>query len=172
MARMWEYRDDHEPEESREKARERHAQAMAEMKERRKREKHEKYLAEAKANANAREKVVALRKVEPMEQNTMSNTTPQFITVEQYNAMIEKFKRFVAHVNRNFNELAQQVEQLKETVNALKPGKQTKKFQGRSVELEAEIEELTAGSTPEIDTSNTTDVAGKVAAAMAKGNAQ
>ena len=100
------------------------------------------------------------------------NTMPeQYVTIEQYNAMIEKFRRFVAHVNQNFNQLAQQVEQLREEVNALKPGKQTKKsgFQGRSAELEAEVADLTAGSTPEIDTTNVTEISAKVAAALAKG---
>ena len=96
------------------------------------------------------------------------NTMPeQYVTIEQY-------RRLVKHVNEltaNFNTINQEVEQLKETVNALKPGKQTKKsgFQGRSAELEAELDDLSPSKTPEIDT---TEVASKLAKVLAKGNAQ
>jgi hypothetical protein len=160
MARMWEYRDEHELAEGKRKRQEEHARYTMEMKERRRRK-----------NASARERILAMRKAEPMEQVTMTEQSQQFVTVEQYNAMIQKFKRFVAHVNQNFNELAKEVEQLKETVNALKPGKQTKKsgFQGRSAELEAELDDLSPSKTPEIDT---TEVASKLAKVLAKGNGQ
>ena len=96
------------------------------------------------------------------------NTMPeQYVTIEQY-------RRLVKHVNEltaNFNTINQEVEQLKETVNALKPGKQTKKsgFQGRSAELEAELDDLSPSKIPEIDT---TEVASKLAKVLAKGNAQ
>ena len=143
MARMWEYRDKHEREEAKEKAHARHSQALAEMKERTAREKRE-------ANAQAREKILALRKAEPFGENAMSDAAPQYVTIEQY-------RRLVKHVNEltaNFNTINQEVEQLKETVNALMPRKQTKKsgFQERSAELEAELDDLSPSKTPEIDT--------------------
>jgi hypothetical protein len=124
MARMWEYRDDHEREESREKAREKHAAALNEMKERRRRER-----------ANEREKVLALRKAEPMEQVTMSEQSQQYVTVEQFNKLVEKYKSLAQFVNKlvsNFNELNQQVEQLKPQP----------KFKGRNAELEAEVADV------------------------------
>lgn len=97
-----------------------------------------------------------------------SNTMPeQYVTIEQY-------RRLVKHVNElttNFNTINQEVEQLKETLNALKPGKQNKKsgFQGRSAELEAELDDLSPSKTPEIDTAG---VASKLAKVLAKGNAE
>ena len=96
------------------------------------------------------------------------NTMPeQYVTIEQY-------RRLVKHVNEltaNFNTINQEVEQLKETINALKPEKQTKRsgFQGRSADLEAEVADLSVSDTPEIDT---TTVASKLAAVLAKGSAQ
>lgn len=160
MARMWEYRDEHELAEGKRKRQEDHARFLAEAKARKAREKRE-------ANAQAREKILALRKVEPFGENTMSDAAPQYVTIEQY-------RRLVKHVNEltaNFNTINQEVEQLKETVNALKPGKQNKKsgFQGRSAELEAELDDLSPSKTPEIDT---TEVASKLAKVLAKGNAQ
>ena len=160
MARMWEYRDEHELAEGKRKHQEDHARFLAEAKARKAREKRE-------ANAQAREKILALRKAEPFGENAMSDAAPQYVTIEQY-------RRLVKHVNEltaNFNTINQEVEQLKETVNALKPGKQTKKsgFQGRSAELEAELDDLSPSKTPEIDT---TEVASKLAKVLAKGNAQ
>jgi hypothetical protein len=96
------------------------------------------------------------------------NTMPeQYVTIEQY-------RRLVKHVNEltaNFNTINQEVEQLKQEVSALKSQKQAKKtgFTGRSAELEAEVADLSVSDTPEIDT---TTVASKLAAALAKGNAQ
>ena len=96
------------------------------------------------------------------------NTMPeQYVTIEQY-------RRLVKHVNEltaNFNTINQEVEQLKETLTALKPEKQNKKsgFQGRSAELEAELDDLSPSKTPEIDTA---EVASKLAKVLAKGNAQ
>ncbi len=160
MARMWEYRDEHELAEGKRKRQEDHARFLAEAKSRKAREKRE-------ANAQAREKILALRKAEPFGENTMSDAAPQYVTIEQY-------RRLVKHVNEltaNFNTVNQEVEQLKQEVSALKPGKQTKKsgFQGRSAELEAELADLSPSKTPEIDT---TTVASKLAAALAKGHAQ
>jgi hypothetical protein len=160
MAHMWEYRDEHELAEGKRKHQEDHARFLDEVQERKAREKRE-------ANAQAREKILALRKAEPFGENTMSDAEPQYVTIEQY-------RRLVKHVNEltaNFNTINQEVEQLKETVNTLKPGKQTKKsgFQGRSAELEAELDDLSPSKTPEIDT---TEVASKLAKVLAKGNAQ
>ena len=160
MARMWEYRDEHELAEGKRKRQEDHARFLAEAKARKAREKRE-------ANAQAREKILALRKAEPFGENTMSDAAPHYVTIEQY-------RRLVKHVNEltaNFNTINQEVGQLKETVNALKPGKQPKKsgFQGRSAELEAELDDLSPIKTPEIDT---TEVASKLAKVLAKGNAQ
>jgi hypothetical protein len=160
MAHMWEYRDEHELAEGKRKHQEDHARFLDEVQERKAREKRE-------ANAQAREKILALRKAEPFGENTMSDAAPQYVTIEQY-------RRLVKHVNEltaNFNTINQEVEQLKETVNTLKPGKQTKKsgFQGRSAELEAELDDLSPSKTPEIDT---TEVASKLAKVLAKGNAQ
>jgi len=96
------------------------------------------------------------------------NTMPeQYVTIEQY-------RRLVKHVNEltaNFNTINQEVEQLKQEVSALKSQKQAKKtgFTGRSAELEAEVADLSVSATPEIDT---TTVASKLAAALAKGNGQ
>ena len=160
MARMWEYRDEHELAEGKRKRQEDHARFLAEAKARKAREKRE-------ANAQAREKILALRKAEPFGENTMSDAAPQYVTIEQY-------RRLVKHVNEltaNFNTINQEVEQLKQEVSALKSQKQAKKtgFTGRSAELEAEVADLRVSDTPEIDT---TTVASKLAAALAKGNGQ
>lgn len=160
MARMWEYRDEHELAEGKRKRQEDHARFLAEAKARKTREKRE-------ANAQAREKILALRKAEPFGENTMSDAAPQYVTIEQY-------RRLVKHVNEltaNFNTINQEVEEFKQEVSALKSQKQGKKtsFAGRSAELEAELDDLSPSKTPEIDT---TEVASKLAKVLAKGNAQ
>ena len=160
MARMWEYRDEHELAEGKRKRQEDHARFLAEAEARRAREKRE-------ANAQARERILALRKAESFGENTMSDAAPQYVTIEQY-------RRLVKHVNAltaNFNTINQEVEQLKQEVSALKSQMQAKKtgFTGRSAELEAEVADLSVSDTPEIDT---TAVASKLAKVLAKGNAQ
>ena len=160
MARLWEYRDEHELAEGKRKRQEDHARFLAEAKARKAREKRE-------VNAQAREKILTLRKAEPFGENTMSDAAPQYVTIEQY-------RRLVKHVNEltaNFNTINEEVQQLKETVNALMPRKQTKKsgFQERSAELEAELDDLSPSEMPEIDT---IEVASKLAKVLAKGNAQ
>jgi hypothetical protein len=96
------------------------------------------------------------------------NTMPeQYVTIEQYRRLVKHVKELTA----NFNTINQEVEQLKQEVSGLKSQKLAKKtgFTGRSAELEAEVADLSVSDTPEIDT---TTVASKLAAALAKGNGQ
>ena len=128
MARMWEYRDEHELAEGKRKRQEDHARFLAEAKSRKAREKREA------RRTSTREKFWLCGKRSHLEKTSCQmqhrSTSPSSSTGDWLSTSMS--------LRPNFNTINQEVEQLKQTVSALKPGKQTKKsgFQGRSAELE------------------------------------